>query len=68
MRELTLNEFDLVSGGMTWRDRRQSDNVGIAQYDSNGTHIWTDYPGKGVCEPAQNPEDGNGYCEDGGNY
>lgn len=27
MRELTFNEINVVSGGLTWRDRRQSDNV-----------------------------------------
>lgn len=69
MRELTLKELNIVAGGMTWTDRRQSDNVGHAQY-IDGEHVWTDYPAQDICEPAPDPEpqDGNDYCEDGGDY
>ncbi|MDC4417295.1 hypothetical protein [Acinetobacter baumannii] len=66
MRELTLNEFDMVSGGMTWQDRRESENIGWTQY-INGQPVYVDYYNKGVCEPVPDAS-GNDYCTDGGNY
>ncbi|PJF04221.1 hypothetical protein [Acinetobacter seifertii] len=66
MRELTLNEFDMVSGGMTWQDRRESENIGWTQY-VNGQPVYVDYYNKGVCEPVPDIS-GNNYCADGGDY
>lgn len=63
MRELNISELDIISGGLTWKGRSQSENVGVTQY-INDEPVWIDYDLKGFCEPVYTLE----QYEDGDNY